>query len=1029
MANNIKGLRNINTTPECGKTIVINTTPECGKTKKVAKLSRDEHGTWRCSVLMPGGNIWSQNFETFEQAAEVLFRAEQSDKVIGCVGQIRYVGQARTIICAESPIRKDGKRKVKSLTKDQRRTLMAEDSLYVEHISTGEQVTRLTLHPDYDGSYGAKEWKIDTVRKALSALEEEAIKLGGKDAYIRVVSTIPEIDSWRPQDRDKAQAKQDLWQTVCVHGITLNGKTYVPFGAPVNGLKDNKTIWVLKDIRDELREIMKRGSLDSWLTTEAKKIAYLYGLQATAPSWWVDLPLRPEDCYFKSGEPIVDIKDMVAYGHKNNDVTLNESDISAHQGDGPTFFSVSPLMREVFAERLIEEGRYDNMDDALNHVDRELDKMPGIFSGRTRNGAIKPAMYNVPGSVQKYWHAHGVHDRDGRDVDRLVVIGNTTARKTPIGPKGCAYETEDAWANGIRDGFQLGVMIPEHEDKLTKSSYQLLQLLYGASDENLMKLAQHEAKYINSLVIGKGRYRLMGREKAIVSAFEGSFLSHPMMKSEMTETYHRIIEQAFEGMIHNHIHNAMLFPDPVAYIQWLGDLPVTGCIEANTIVCPAAKMSGKGIMYRNPLTNLGAVREVEIINKWPEEYADLFPAKTNAVFHSWKDANVTRMEADADGDHVSYSFLKPLVDCVRECHEKYGDIAIDFDRDEVSDKHVVTEKSLTAYFMTRVRKNKLGEKCYNLNKLYAMTADNEWFANHPYVQLPEWAEEEVDLATEVRNVRDVQNAVDSGKHETAEVNDNKQDAWLRGMKQSDAVILRQARDLRDSDGNKVNDIDDLIALIKQLKYDGNGAIDRYMRMLRGMVSIDLPAEWFEGEFESSCIFFNTEDCGSRTGIRGLWREGDYDKDLKFAPNEGLFNGISRRYRDEWKQLVAGEDNAMKRMSKHDFDELCKKQALDEIEELVNTFGCSLKEAHDVVARRILELRPDPKTKANTTNEGRARWNRTLWDSFWNIFGEMTIEAVKQNRYIENFNMKEVLNLTIDELLDIDMDDIECNIDD
>ena len=241
--------------------------------------------------------------------------------------------------------------------------------------------------------------------------------------------------------------------------------------------------------------------------------------------------------------------------------------------------------------------------------------------------------------------------------------------------------------------------------------------------------------------------------------------------------------------------------------------------------------------------------------------------------------------------------------------------------------------------------------------------------------------------TAARKDRDANVNVDKGKH-GGDANDKQNpDFWTRGLQLPCGVILhgmqKRAEFKALSDEDKISKL--MAFVFDKSNYTGNGAIDRYVNMVRHMVPMELPE--VEDEFDYN-VLMSSNEIGFR-GLGGLFRKGEYDAKRKFNPTQGLFQNIALRSASEWQQITNGESDKLRRMDRRAFEELVRNQSLAEFDDFAESAGRSLDDACDVITAKMFR-------EWDKMYEGDKAFGPLLWREYWADFGDMVIANAEAN---------------------------------
>lgn len=863
-----------------------------------------------------------------------------------------------------------------------------------DHISSDMiKVKRLVINPEYH-IFGKKDsekfWLIDEIQKKESRLEFLARSLTDeKDPLIRVESQIPELKAspWDIAAIERGEEKAAKWRLAVYNGLKAQGgKLYVPLGHSTNGAKDCKTIWCLAELEPQLRAILEKGISKEWKTTTAKAIAYTVGLQAVAVEY-SRLPIGPSNCYFAK-EVVKEMEDNVAFAYDNGHIRFGRKVVAQNMGDGQLLFHVSDKMRE---EMYVAAAAKWNMsvEEARIVIDNDIDNMYASFSGRVKGAAMKFGALSAF-DFHTFLKDRGVtKTADGRDIDDIIMLGDTTVLKTNIGGTGKAFASREDWEKTVEEEFTLGILIKEHEDALKDISYQVLSTACMASKATVAKAADHNIEIVKNLTTCEGAARMLGKPQQAIAAKHPELLNVPFVREQAEKRYHKIVDTALGGRIMKQAHYAFGFMDPVYLLtKWFG-LPEEYMLNAGEVLCMTSGKNGERVaMWRSPVMDPGALLTPTMISKIPAKYSKYFVKETNAIFFDAQDLMVTRTRGDFDGDHWMWSDAEWVINAFDETHAAIGNYLIDWEAVEAK-KAVLTDAGRKDYFCNLVNTSELGSNCTNLSRLYGMTFDEEWFADHPYVKRPDNLLEVLYAALagydHCANVN-----VDSGKHGGKTITILPEYSFVKGMVLPSSINYRHAADAYGQDRETDQAKEDLRAIANGCFCGSDGTLWEYSRDVVSAIDMDLHlVDEVEGKFDYRNIMWN-RDCSFR-GLNGLVRKGVWSKDLGKTLGRGLFNEIAERSMNDWKVIhEVGKADDRPVMTYAEYTKLVRARALEEIADYAICFGSTLADAYDVITWQMFEY-----VDKNNSNDPSEVYHRdNLWNTYWMVFGDMILDVLQ-----------------------------------
>ena len=863
------------------------------------------------------------------------------------------------------------------------------------------QRIRATLNPNLMVGGDMNPWLFDSVKKRWSDLEMFAAAISNdENCIINVISTIPELSApiWDLAARDRAELKKDIWDEVCKKGLVLNGRRYVFIGHGTNGAKDNSTLFCLAEYAEPVCREFARHCNKGWSVTDAKYVAYMFGLQAVYAEP-VGLPIQPEDMEFFDSL-VEEITDDIMYVRLDGTVEKIEGGkVKQNQFDGFSVFHVSAKMQNKLIQRLVDRGM--EREAAIRKVNHEIAVLRG-HTIRTKNAANKGVAF-TNFDIHAYLHDHGVHTLHGRDIDDIVVFSDATVLKTPIGP-GKAYETKEDWIKAVKDGFEYKKLLCEHELKRKDIPYQVLQTAYKATRSTVEMLAEEQANELNAMHELAEAKKCLTKEQQALIGFYPEAAKTKYISDRLKTGFNNKLDDAFSGKRVGQCHNALLSPDVIAFTQHIGGMKVTGFLEVGQVCC-FKLAEGEIAFWRNPVLDTGALRVLNNVKKVPDGLRKYFTFDTTMMMVNIKDTTITRVRGDYDGDKGSFSKNKTVIQMFREAHENFGDYLVDWEQVD-ADKGIITRETQLEYAATLCRESTLGQTCCGLNKLYA----GKHLLKNGQVKHFEATYAEIANLTTLAN-----NLVDAGKHgkkafhmlESAakKINRCKEYEPL----QPDAKVYRDLHDALAkalADGAPRTQLDKLVATAGERF----GSLDIYTGKLTDLTDRtfhidDLPKK----DFDVDELLYNKQ-LGVR-GMIGLVRLGEIHVEaLGHRVDEGLFNSICRRTVRDWEMVQAeNPGDADRNMNEESFLATCRVNALREIEAFAKACGATLNDAFDVITRWVFTKAPTV-YKDDGTPRGKAmacqfdQINRGYWIIFGGMIEDRVAEIAENSIDMDNINV-------------------------
>lgn len=851
--------------------------------------------------------------------------------------------------------------------------------------------TRLTLNnfPDHAN----RPWIADTIRKRASAVEAKAIELGGKDAIVHVISAIDGLDE--TEDIGvmlRVQELREEWEQTVDNGLRFKGEIYRPLGRGTNADKEVKSLWVKEDILDEMLAFVNNEASPLWKVTESKKAAYQTGLKATCGTP-IPLVFVPEDVIV-----LPDLYNETDVARLHYDTTGAAKVIrglyNMIRTDGSAWIDIEERQVPEYVNRLVATGV--DADEAERRV-RSFMKRNDFSSIRSDTAAIK-AGCDKNFKVHGYLRYNGISELEDaygnvhNIADKSIFITESVL-KTPIGPDG-AYATFAKWCDAVRDGFNIKELVREH--KLTKKhlSYQVLQALCEASDENVSDYVKHISDILNATHNIEGATKLLNGEMRLIAEHVPSIMGVSNVQDKAEHVFYKLLDEAFAGKMLKAAYYTFDAADPIWCFQNWAKLPVTGMLQAGTFHCGAMKF-GEYAKDRSPVINPNSIRVLENV-KIPKEFVKFFRnLKANVAYQNALDDAMAAMDEDLDGDHGTYIFVKAIIAAAKATLAKW-DMLVTWDEPKVA-KHVVTKSGMKDYWKSYINRSNLGLTMYAQNALYnglKLVKDRDTKktkivrVNIGSIRINR-TKQDANMAVDKNRADAVTKAGDSDDarymiQPLAKVYRDKVMAHCNLSKEVD-ITAPEYREVLD----KAAVSPDALLRYKPLNKYFSGLCDNIDRKFH---IDDLP----QGKFDMTVLMYDPEK--SRRGLKGLIRNGKAPLvefgGLLFRPDQGLFNYIADRIERDRKERNDAAESAGQKLSESEFRQQERVQALSELMEFANAMGRSIEDVHDVITWQMFEYADTWFTPETAFVRDR------LWQAYWIIFGGMAVDAMCQNLGID-----------------------------
>ena len=564
------------------------------------------------------------------------------------------------------------------------------------------------------------------------------------------------------------------------------------------------------------------------------------------------------------------------------------------------------------------------------------------------------------------------------------------------------YETWDQYCSAFEElKHEVCVCVREHAPKLKGLPYQQGQTLMGTEDD-ATSFMMHAKKTVYKYREPKNAAKLLHGWQRIAAKIYPTLMNEP-------ETY-RTIQEAFTtkrndmlgGRIPELGYNAFIAPDPVAFLQHLFGLPITGYLKAGECFCAAAK-PGIVDVTRNPHLDNAHV----LLNN-----VDSCPlAEGPTMFINIFDTTTIQLRCDYDGDHVWYSQDEHLLELVKRTYSELKNIPIDWDAPKAP-KSPVNKKTIGEFIINLIHGSEIGLYADALTKMWNTKYDREvcdwltWAGNvlidaakHGSIKIEK--PEAVDALSEVSLPLFAMYAKANEKRPIGPfwTDERYTCSKFRG------VVYKS-----EYNPEKHGEIKEIRP--PRCAYSGS-FLDMYSKKIKENIPETLEIEGLDDQiFDFTLMMI---DMHRKVGnFVGLSKKGVYDPETNTFKECGLFQDIAFRHSSQWNELIG---NASFFANRQEWEEETGRAARKEILDWAYAQYPDIKRSpsmderiddacYDIILRNIF---------TSKMSEG---MDKVIKQAFWRIYGDKAVENLK-SRLHPDLSDEELFNLP-----DIDCDDVE-----
>ena len=546
------------------------------------------------------------------------------------------------------------------------------------------------------------------------------------------------------------------------------------------------------------------------------------------------------------------------------------------------------------------------------------------------------------------------------------------------------YETWEQYCSAFEElKHEVCVCVREHAPKLKGLPYQQGQTLAGTEDD-ATSFMMHAKKTVYKYHDPKNAAKLLRGWQRVAAKIYPALMNEP-------ETY-RTIQEAFTtkrndmlgGRIPELGYNAFIAPDPVAFMQHLFGLPITGYLKAGECFCAAAK-PGIVDVTRNPHLDNAHV----LLNN--VTFCPLAEGPT--MFINIFDATTIRLRCDYDGDHVWYSQDEHLLDLVNRTYNELKNIPIDWDAPKAP-KGPVNRKTIGEFIINLIHGSEIGLYADALTKMWNTKYDREvcdWltWAGNVLIDAAKHGSVKIEKPDKVKNLNYVSLPLFAMYAKADADHPAGSDYWLKERVTSTGVELPP-----------------------RCAYSGS-FLDMYSKKIKENIPETLEIEGLGDQiFDFTLMMINIH---RKVGnFVGLSKKGVYDPETNTFKDCGLFQDIAFRHSSQWNELIGNTSFFANRQEwEEETGRTARKEILDwayaqypDLERSPSMDERIDDACYDIILRNIF---------TSKMSEG---MDKVVKQAFWRIYGDKAVETLK-NRLHPELSDEELFTLP-----DIDCDDVE-----
>ena len=765
------------------------------------------------------------------------------------------------------------------------------------------------------------------------------------DGIIKVTSAMEvELD-----DMQRAAAQANLNHLVAT-GLDLNGRHYVPFFAGSSDIRKGTSGWIRDDLLKEIGTWAMCGLKTSELNIAVNKYAAYIGLLMSSTRTFQQVYGRALDVRRVCVVPdtYVKVTGKVDFVEGDNVRRIDEHVVEINAFDGAAY--IRPEATGGKASTL---------------------RAPWVKAMAIPMDFISFAEeHGLSTIIKDYWG----NEVDLREIDLVL----TESCFKMAGQYKSFQQYQEAFE---ALGHEICVCVEEHHPRKKAMPYQQLQTLVGGTNVDAMKLAYMTKEVMDAYKDPDQAAGLIGGHLAHAAKLYHGLLAEPYTARIVEESYNAKWTRAIGGKVLGLGYNAFLAPDPIAMLEALYGLPVTGALKAGECYCSNA---GLGQVDNTRSPHLDHAHVIMWGVKKPNKY---FMGPT--MYWNIRDFATLRLRADYDGDHVWYSKNAFLLEAIRKTDRLLENITVDWVAPKAP-KSAINRGTLARFFTSLTQTSQIGIYADDFTKFWA------WLSNELDKEAitMEEAREVWCWLTYAGNV-----LIDAAKHGNANVKPPKRVRMFAQMPLPAFCEYAKA--------DSVRPVGSEYWAGKCAKT--NGFADMYSEAVRSNVDEHLHVTGSEEfVFDPHVLMI---DAHRKIGnLAGLFKQGrrvvdGYDEtgaQISHYEDEGLFQRLAFA---SARELEALEDGGNERYHLDCWEKERGRLAFNEIRRWVEERGETMEAAYDIICRGVFN------------GSASEKYAYTMKRAFWIFFGEMTVEVLSD---------KFCANVFEDELVLPDLDDLDSD---
>ena len=754
--------------------------------------------------------------------------------------------------------------------------------------------------------------------------------------------------SFNKDDPENGELQQMLNADV-EHNVAINGMVYEPLMAGASQMRQAKSLWCNRAYASMIRKWFSLN-VDTHALSANKAAKYAALTMSSSTPWSKAFP----DGGLYGLYQQIDIDRVAVFKDVDNEVFGTFDKVFPDSVEQKVQMSVEAKFTDGMSLYIVDDSRL-----TPNQRSRVIRSMEAFtFRAPWFKGLAVPVLktdfcrwfldHDKSMLVKDFW-GNTVNLRDLQ----LISFGTTfkAAKAVP------SWESFKASFKQYKREFS--VCVTAHSRKLD-IPYQQMQTIQFEADE-LRAIVDRHIEMMSEYTNPENAPKLLSGDMGKVVALVPELMNFWFIRQQMQTAYANKRRKVLGGRYMSASYNPFAAPDPVAVLEHLSGMTVSGQIAPKKVSCRLFDEKRIDVTRCPHLDHAHAVRD----NIHVKEYEGLYLG--NTCFFAIGDATMPLLQMDYDGDHVNVTDDQLIVEAARRtAADVYHNRPLTYPAMDAAGSQ--NEAKLFKRMIPNIKAAPVG--------FYANALTKIWAGKEPGDKGFEKIRNDVDFLTRRANT-----CIDAATHGDDKSSGRAEELTAKLAKEPMPYFHKFAKGKLDANGVEVvpQKSDD-----KYMVYD-TSCLDTMTVEMEKRLDPILHVDGYDGE---QLLRMSKEQIAIlkvQTGKPDMRIEDLIRTPMNHPEDEGgLFNRIAKRRADEWGRL--NKNNSLEHVSELDNDTAAL--ALQEIEKFANEAGYTLDDAYNAIVNELFKnLKYDAE---------KPKFLPQLHRTFWVVFGKKALETVLVN---------------------------------